>query len=277
MFENRVELYVIERSRFEGALQEARIEIPEHVKVITVSELSARETDIYAGLALYSCTSGFAVKNSSGTMGILTAGHCNDIQYYNGISLPMVGNEAYFGPYDFQWHTAPGFTVRNLAFDGTYNRYIYSTKHRNNQAINSWVCHYGMTSGYACGFIIDKNFKPGEPGSTWTPTYMLVHSDDVDLSALGDSGGPWFSGNTAYGVHSGGFVNYNDAYYMAINYVDYLDLTVLLGKIYLPLILNEQSHSQTMSGSGYTNPYPPPNNEIFPVYSSSDPQPNPYP
>jgi hypothetical protein len=39
-FENRVELYVIERSRFETILQETRIQLPDNVDVITVDELS---------------------------------------------------------------------------------------------------------------------------------------------------------------------------------------------------------------------------------------------
>lgn len=274
VFENRVELYVVERSQFDSTLQEVRIELPEYVKVITVSELSIRETDIFAGLALTTCTSGFSVVNSSGTKGIITAAHCSNSQSYNGTSLPFQGS-AYGGSYDFQWHTAPGFTVRNLAYDGSGNRYIYSTKHRNNQALNSWVCKYGKTSGYTCGFITNKDFRPGDP-SSWSATFILVHRDGVDLSSTGDSGGPWFLGNTAYGVHSGGVGD--DAYYMAVNYVDYLDLTVLPVKVYLPLVLKDQSQSQAMGvGPELGNPYPPPNSETFPWDSLSDSQPDPYP
>ncbi len=273
VFQNRVELYVIKRSQFDTALQEARIQLPKHVTVITVNELSADTTDIFAGLALSRCTSGFSVTNSSGTKGITTAAHCSNSLKYNGTNLPFMG-AAHGGSYDVQWHTAPGFTVRNLAFDGTSNRYVYSTIHRNNQALNSWVCKYGKITGYGCGFIIDKNYRPTTPGS-WSATFIRVHRDGVDLCQGGDSGGPWFLGNTAYGIMKSQ-IGY-DAVYMAINYVDYLDLTVLPLKVYLPLIFNGQYQSKSMSSPEFTNPYPPPKDEIFSKESPSSTQPNPYP
>jgi len=273
VFENRVELYVVERFRFDSALQESRTEFPEFVRVITVSELSVREMDIFAGLPLTTCTSGFSVMNSSGTKGIITAAHCSNSQSYNGTSLPFKAS-AYGGSYDVQWHTAPGFTVRNLAYDGSSNRYVYSTMHRNNQALNSWVCKHGKTTGYTCGFITNKNFRPGDP-SSWSATFILVHRDGVDLSSTGDSGGPWFSGNIAYGVHTGG--TGNDAYYMAVNYVDYLDLTVLPLKIYLPFILKDYNQSQSMSGSGILSPEVLLNNDEVSRESPYGSQSDPYP
>jgi len=221
VFENSVELYVIERSQLEAALQEANIQFPEYVKIITVKELSTPEVDIYAGLALSACTSGFSVKNSNGTKGITTAAHCPNSLSYNGTNLPFQGS-AYGGSYDVQWHTAPGFTMRNLMYDGIYNRYVYSTKHRNNQALNEFVCKYGKTTGNTCGYIIDKNF---DPGADYIATFIRVHRDGVNLSEPGDSGGPWFSGNTAYGIHTHGIGD--DAAYMAVNYIDILGLTVL--------------------------------------------------
>lgn len=243
VFENRVELYVIERVQFDTALQNARIQLPDNVEVITVNELSVDSANIYAGLALNTCTSGFSVAHSNGTKGILTAAHCSNSQAYNGTSLPFEGS-AYGGSRDVQWHTAPGFTVKNWAHDGIqdnstpYYRIIDATIHRNNQALNSFVCKYGKTTGYGCGYIIDKNYKPTTPGS-WSSTFIRVHHDGVDLSEGGDSGGPWFLGDTAYGIMKSEIGD--DAVYMAINYVDILDLTVLPVKIYLPLVLNGQN------------------------------------
>ena len=52
MVDNRVELYVIERSRFDVALQSKEIILPPQVKVVTVSDLSTQEADIYAGLRI---------------------------------------------------------------------------------------------------------------------------------------------------------------------------------------------------------------------------------
>ena len=57
-----------------------------------------------------------------------------------------------------QWHVASGFTVRNWVWDGTNLRVVTSTKHRNQQAMNEWVCKFGITTEYGCGHIIDKNY-----------------------------------------------------------------------------------------------------------------------
>ena len=66
-----------------------------------------------------------------------------------------------------------------------------------------------------------------DPGNCqWTATWIRVHKDGVKLADGGDSGGPWLSKYTAYGVRSGSL--YNDAIYMAINYVDVLNITVLM-------------------------------------------------
>jgi len=238
VFQNRVELYVTERSRLNVALKEAKIQLPNHIEVIVVDELSTDEAYIYAGLTI-NCTTGFSVKHYNGTKGILTAAHCNNVQSYNGTTLPSQG-AVEGGSYDFPWHTAPGFTVINWAFDGQpggttpYYRIITATEHRDNQVLNSFVCKYGMASAYTCGFIIDKNYKPTTSGS-WLATFIRIHRDGVDLSSAGDSGAPWFLGNTAYGVHESGIGD--DSVYMAVNYVSYLGLTILTNELYLPLTL----------------------------------------
>jgi len=166
-------------------------------------------------------SSGFSVKNSSGTKGITTAGHCDNSLSYEGTNLPFQGS-LLGGSYDVQWHTAPGFTVRNLMYDGTNNRYVYSTKHRDDQELNEFVCKYGKITGFTCGYIIDKSF---DPGPDYIATFIRIHRDGVNLSEGGDSGGPWFSGNTAYGIHTHGIGD--DAAYMAVNYISDLGVTVL--------------------------------------------------
>ncbi len=109
-------------------------------------------------------------------------------------------NGAAAGAQDVQWHETADLTVRNLMFDGTYNRYVYGTKHRDSQAINELVCKYEKTSRYGCGNIIDKEYTPNWIESP-TSTYIRVrNSSGLDLSEPGDSGGPWFYNNTAYGI-----------------------------------------------------------------------------
>lgn len=225
VFENRVELYVVERQRFDDALQRLKINLSDKVEVITVNELGSDVAEIFAGLALTTCTSGFSVKNSSGTKGVTTAAHCSNTQSYGSTNLPFQ-SAAQGGQYDVQWHTAPGLTVRNLMNDGTYYRLVYGTKPRNSQMINEYVCKFGMTTLAGCGYITNKNYMPPcKDGYCYTSTFIYVHRDGVDLSEPGDSGGPWFSGNTAYGIMKG--QNGNDAFYMAIDYISFLGLSVL--------------------------------------------------
>lgn len=140
--ENSAELYVLDLTQFDAALQKAGLQLPANVKVIKVNELPREVADIFGGLALTTCTSGFSVKNASGTKGITTAGHCSNTQAYNGTNLPFQSGTT-GGVYDIQWHTAPGFTARNLVFDGTYNRYIFSVKFRASQSVGEWVCKHG--------------------------------------------------------------------------------------------------------------------------------------
>lgn len=215
--ENRVELYVTDPAQLNNVLRKANIHLPSNVQIIKVDGLSREVAEIFAGLALSSCTSGFSVRTSSGTKGITTAGHCPNSITYSGKNLPYQSGIWQF-EYDVQWHTAPDFTVRNLAYDGTYYRLVYGEQHRNNQYIGEWVCKYGKVTGGGCGSIASKTFNG---------TFIRVHSGSVDLGEPGDSGGPWFVSNIAYGLMTGDIEPGNDAYYMAINYIDILGLDVL--------------------------------------------------
>lgn len=61
-------------------------------------------------------------------------------------------------------------------------------------------------------------------------TFIQVHQDNVLLSFHGDSGGPWFTGNTALGLmHAYADVpNGRDAFYMAVDYIQSTGLNVLV-------------------------------------------------
>jgi hypothetical protein len=94
----------------------------------------------------------------------------------------------------------------------------------------------------------------------------------------GDSGSAWYRLNTAYGLLVGGIGD--DAYYMAINYIDFLGLSVLTNNVYLPIVLNGQTQSRELINPAYINPYPSPNDDASNIPSSSlepNPYPNPYP
>jgi hypothetical protein len=233
--DNVVELYVADVEQLNVALRTIGATLPNTVRLVKVNETAKPATDIYGGLAISGCTSGFSVRGPYGAstaLGIATAGHCNNSQSYAGVNLPFQ-NESFSGSYDVQWHTVGSFVARNQVYDGSGPRTINATRGRNAQAINDFACKYGNTTGYTCGYIVQKDFRPG--GSLYPPnmsaTFIRIHSSGVNEAAGGDSGGPWFIVNTALGITSG-TVNYSgqaetDAIYMAIDYVNGLGLTVL--------------------------------------------------
>lgn len=222
IIKNRVELHVTDQVRpdLDAALQKENLQLPPHVIVVTVKNLFHPTADIFGGKRLNGpngadCTSGFSVKHTDGTKGVTTAGHCPDTNVtYNGVNLPL-RSATYGGPWDIQWHQASqAFTVRNLIFDGTYNRYIYSTKSRDNQQVGESVCKYGWAGGGGCGTIYSKYVLPvGQPNGT--ATFIWVKNV---VTIGGDSGGPVFWNNTAYGTVTA-TSDGNDFIYMGVNYI----------------------------------------------------------
>ncbi len=186
VFENTAELYVLNIDEFNKVRQSSQVTLPPNVKPVEVPELAKEVAYIYGGLAIDGCTSGFSVKSFGGTEGITTAGHCSDTQVYNGFTLPYVSGTA-GGTYDIQWNTAPDFTPTNAIWIGSTTRAILSVAYKSSQAVGSYVCKYGKTSGYSCGEIFDNN---------WEGANIRVHTS----VSPGDSGGPFFYVNTAYGT-----------------------------------------------------------------------------
>ncbi|MFZ6030991.1 MAG: S1 family peptidase [Chloroflexota bacterium] len=228
---NTVDLYVAERARLDGALAAGELQLPSTVQVTTVESMGNSEATIYGGLPLSTCTSGFTVRNSAGTRGVSTAAHCGNSQSYAGIALTYRG-QVFRDYYDVQWHSASGHTFTNLIrwwSSGTTRR-ITATKSRASQTIGGYVCKYGKTTHYTCGYISSKTYAPSYVPSV-NATFIRVNNTAgyANLSSGGDSGGPWFLTSTAYGIHSGSpGADPNDAIYMAINYISGLGVSVLL-------------------------------------------------
>ena len=231
--DNRVELYTLDAAALKKALADAGEVLPANVTVAQVDALSSLDhgSEIHGGENMRGCTSGFSVVHSDGTKGISTAGHCADYQEVSGVSLHHE-DEADGGSYDVQWHTVDtdgeddDHEFVNEVYDGTYHRLITSEKSRSRQSVGEYVCKYGRATKRTCGNIASKHHQPQSPygGNVW----IRVHKNGVNLSSGGDSGAPWYRGNAAYGIHHGSAgAGGRDAIYMAINYIDYLDLNVI--------------------------------------------------
>jgi hypothetical protein len=241
--ENRVDLRTTEVGQLTKSLQDAdrmrkgagALKLLDNVVIIEVDRLSVPVRYVYAGRQITACTSGFAVQDVNGTLGVLTAGHCPDGQAFNLRNLPFQAGQ-FSGSVDAQWHTAPELHVTNRIWDGLFDtstpsyRFVTGTRPRSQQAVGEFVCKFGVTTGHNCGTIESTSFLPPSGPGLWVnpaATFIYVDGDrhGVDLSEPGDSGGPWFSGETAYGVMSG--QSSNDAIYMAIDFISALGVSVL--------------------------------------------------
>ncbi|WP_309712390.1 hypothetical protein [Pseudolysinimonas sp.] len=198
-------------------------------------------TNIYAGLTLYSggipeCTSGYSIrKNSTGELGITTASHCKNALTFGAVNLTF-RESAQWGSYDSQWHTVGSHTVRNWATDGIPGgstpgyRIITSKTTRANQALNAVACRYGFASLYACGNLISKTVLCELLPSPNSTCMWLSNGSTDDLASPGDSGGPVYSGGSAWGIihaclsfFEDGCLNpslNHDLIYIAENYVE---------------------------------------------------------
>lgn len=183
----------------------------------------------YGGLALSTCTSGFSVRNTNtGTHGVSTAGHCQEAQTLqkHGVALYRVA-EKEGDSQDVQWHTTPDLNDPNLINprDGSgTERTITSRTDRSQMTLDNPVCHSGMTTQYGCGSIRSKSFDPDGSGSAFNGTFIRIRDDDTQR---GDSGGPWFLGNSAYGTHRSSTTDGSDnPIFMAQNYMAALDIVV---------------------------------------------------
>ncbi|MEM9292108.1 MAG: S1 family peptidase [Acidobacteriota bacterium] len=225
--ENQVEILTPAPEELTAALATKRISLPPHSAIVEVEALAQPEADIRGGRKMSRCTAGFAVRSPTGRLGITTAGHCsNSSRHIDRTTPTLLISETYSGSHDVQWHLVGcDDMVVNQIFDGTSNRTISAEVGRSSQAIGTFVCKYGKTTGATCGFIVSKSLCPNYvPNGKST---FIVVNGSIDLSSDGDSGGPWYVGNSAYGIHSGGYPNDNRAIYMAVDYMTSQGYSVL--------------------------------------------------
>lgn len=184
------------------------------------------------------CTTGFTVKRlSDGVEGVATAAHCDNgnryINHHSGVTLERVAGQD-GGSLDVEWHKTPGLDdLKKIKWHEDGSRmYITGRVSRSGMAIGDWVCMYGNASNsFQCGTIVSRTYEPlvGD-GQPHNQTFIQI-TDDVD-TMNGDSGGPWFYGQKAYGLHTGTTpYSYQEGqlpypYFMPQNYMEELGIQV---------------------------------------------------
>ena len=174
------------------------------------------------------CTTGFVVTNGE-INAITTAAHCPDQLTHvdaddgSSTSLPMIGS----------W----GLGYQDVQINGTANApdpFFYANRGAGAlRRVDSWrnvastragdfVCHYGVSSGYSCAIVELTDYAPPGAlcGGPCSPTWVTVKGPSCQT---GDSGGPVFSGNIAFGIAKG--INRDEGgrclfyYYMSTDYL----------------------------------------------------------
>lgn len=172
------------------------------------------------------CTTAFVVTNGE-VNAITTAAHCPDQLVYDdggsSLTLPMIGS----------W----GAAYRDVQLNGSADApdpYFYSDEANGSlRQVETWrnvastragdfVCHYGSSSGYSCSTVELTDYAPpGELcGGPCSPTWVTVKGPSC---VPGDSGGPVFVGDVAFGIAKG--INRDESggcefyYYMSTDYL----------------------------------------------------------
>ena len=175
----------------------------------------------------YRCTSGFLVGDGTRT-GITTAAHClDDLSYIDpqrqSTPLAFVGQWGW-GYHDIQIHAGPA-AVRPLFFADTGRtvaRPVEGQRTKLSTRAGDFVCHRGESTGYSCAEVTLLDFAPsGELcGGFCLPTWVAVAGPTCKQ---GDSGGPVFSGTTAFGIVKGATFRPDGScafyFYMSLDYL----------------------------------------------------------
>jgi streptogrisin C len=165
--------------------------------------LGGATTNIFGGHYLawsengdLACTSGFGVKSGS-TRGLVTAGHCGDSLYYvlSGTDAHLVTQDQEEGPYgDVQWMTSSAYEADDF-FSGPYDTNLLDVSGTGYPTEGQELCRNGSASGKTCDHVYQLNHCFGG--------VCHLTLTNTNTSIPGDSGGPWYWGHTAYGVHQG--------------------------------------------------------------------------
>ena len=231
--ENSVVLYTLERLDWDQ--QQAVRAATEVPLVFELMDGPNIEHSTRGGRKLQppTCTTGFTVRNGNGVRGVITAAHCwkpgdNDpVYWFSNLIYYSLDVVAEFDDADEDWAylrqpsgANPLYPVEKMFWDGSVWRTV-TEGDAPGQAMmeGDTVCHYGFGSEldgkpYSCGVVTDAYHDPGdfcgEPNGPCNEAFAFVRNptgggpQTEPYCAGGDSGGPWFLGFRAYGIHKGG-------------------------------------------------------------------------
>lgn len=194
----------------------------EYESTIKVVPLSAQsEPDARGGMAYSTCTGGFVVQ-SLGVYGISTAHHCTTKpSTYDGSNL---GTTSASSTRDVRWARFTSGTPQPV-FRYGWGSYRTATA-SSNPVVGAAVCKFGTTTGNTCDVVVSSGHCVTYTGF---PEFCGLYRTDNRDADGGDSGGPWYFGSRAHGIHSGGSDAGNYDHFSGIGSLNLLSLTVVVG------------------------------------------------
>ncbi|MDY5584725.1 MAG: S1 family peptidase [Arcanobacterium sp.] len=180
--------------------------------VLNYTGTASDTANVYGGTAMSRCTVGFT-STYNNQHGFWSARHCShtDLSYYpnlTGAGSP-IGKAKLIATSNNRKADIGFYTIETKntvlpSFYGESSRKLTAASGVTTVAKGSKVCRRGKTTGYNCGTVVSTNYTPTWPNACITgscyPNFVLV----LAPTDGGDSGGPWFSGNSAVGIHKGG-------------------------------------------------------------------------
>ena len=151
------------------------------------------------------CTTGLVVVDSAGNRGIATAGHCENDHAFTDDDVTLTFKEQHVGTYgDFEWHTGSqdmpsDFYAGDSSTTESHVRHV-SYGGVGSPMMGQTLCRNGRASHKDCASVHDLD-TCGRL-TPWGTPCKLVEMDDYQ-STGGDSGGPVYLGDRAYGLHQG--------------------------------------------------------------------------
>lgn len=169
------------------------------VNVRPVEAIEGTGPEYRGGFEYGGCTAAFVVKSGS-KYGISTAGHCPWDTTYDGATFaasPQQGTVVDLSNRDVKWGQSLSGSAQNLFRASSANiRNVWSAA---NPVVGASVCKYGLTTGQTCSTVYKANFCRTSGAGTECGFYAVQSG----ISSGGDSGGPWYWGSKAMGIHSG--------------------------------------------------------------------------
>ena len=223
--ENVVDVIVEDVDRFHALAASSSLRLPPSAR-IRVGHRSRPVVNVGAGLQLdgylgsSTCTSNFSIWNGAvGSYGLTTAAHCGPFHKYLGLAYTQQGSSQ-GGQHDEQWMTTSADTPRNIFWDGSAFRSVLGKVPYSSVSVGTFVCKYGITTGYDCGSVTSVSTQPNGCVPNAGNQYIWVHnSANHNLASPGDSGGPVFYTVDAYGMMVCG-ANGIDLIYNAYNFME---------------------------------------------------------